>query len=202
MGNILEYIKNIGFFLILVAVVCNALPENGFKKYCRLFCGLVLVILVMSPINELLNFDGDITNIFTTKTYGAKVDELEYKLKLQEQLEMDNALEEYEKGIADVLEDIATDQGLEILDVKVSYTYESEDIVLDTLTFVLTENQTQKNNSNVRIEEINKVQIGADEISDIDDLSLSDRPKVIKFVEEAAKRLEIEASCINIIWEE
>ncbi len=215
MDNILEYIKNIGFFLILVSVVCNALPDNSFKKYCRLFCGLVLVIMVLSPIDAILNFDGDIADIFTTKTYGAKLDELESKLKLQEQLKLDTAMVEYEAGLKEMLDDIATEQGLNITCVKVAYEYDNEEeMVLTGLTFSLSNyNSADTNDDGINqvesIRGISNVDVkdstdhnSASSISDIDGLSLADRPKVIEFVREAAKRLEIDSSYINVIWTE
>ncbi len=231
MDNILEYIKNIGFFLILVSVVCNALPDNSFKKYCRLFCGLVLVIMVLSPIDAILNFDGDIADIFTTKTYGAKLDELESKLKLQEQLELDTAMVEYEAGLKEMLDDIATEQGLNITCVKVAYEYDNEEeMVLTGLTFSLSkldvakdgeeviDNASSHNSADTNDDGINQVESirgisnvdvkestdhnSASSISDIDGLSLADRPKVIEFVREAAKRLEIDSSYITVIWTE
>ena len=204
MGNILVYIKNIGFFLLLVSVVCNALPENSFKKYCKLFCGLVRVALVLTPIDSVLNYNGSISDIFTKKSYSAKLDELESRLKLQEQLNIENAMVEYEAGLIDILDDIASEQGLRIISVKVDYEYDSEnEMVLDRLIFKMgdwSKDSQPKDNKDIHtIDKVNKIEMG-NHITDIEGLSLEDRPKVIEFVENAAKRLEIESSYIEVIW--
>lgn len=215
MTGLLEYIKNIGFFLILVSVVCNALPENGFKKYCKLFCGLVLVVLVLTPINAILNFDGDIGEIFAAGSYEGQVKELESKLMMQEKLQMDTALEQYETGVAELLEDIATNQGLHIIDVDIEYSYgeQGDDIVLDCVCFVienirstsLIQTDDKMGNEATHIDKINidKIDISGEEsITDIDELSYGDRPKVLEFIKESASRLNIDEEIINIVWRE
>ncbi len=218
MTGLLEYIKNIGFFLILVSVVCNALPENGFKKYCKLFCGLVLVVLVLTPINAILNFDGDIGEIFAAGSYEGQVKELKSKLLMQERLQMDNALEQYENGVCQLLEDIATTQGIHILDVDIEYSYEEQgdDIVLDSVCFVLEDKATTSPQftgsqggsgdtyiENINIDKIDKIDISDKErITDIEDLSYGDRPKVLEFVKEAASRLNIDDGIVKIVWRE
>ena len=207
MGNILEYIKNIGFFLILVSVVCNALPENSFKKYCKLFCGLVLVALVITPIDSILNYNGNISDIFAKKTYGAKLDEMEIKLKLREQLNIENAMIAYEQELTDILEDIAAEQGLQIISSKVDYVYDNEnEMVLKGLIFKVGNQSRENQHTNVpnkvnKIENIKDIeQVREEYITDIEGLSLVDRPKVIEFIENTANRLEIEESYIEVIW--
>ena len=68
MGALLDYIKNIGYFLILMSLVSNVMPDNSYKKYCRMFCGLILVVLVINPFYEFLNYEGEIKDIFAMRS--------------------------------------------------------------------------------------------------------------------------------------
>lgn len=222
MDTLLIYIKNIGFFLILVSVICNALPENTYKKYCKLFCGLVLVVLVIAPFNEILNYDGDIADIFLSKSYQSDLIELEVRLKLQEEQQMQSALEQYEEELKNNLEGVAKEQGLYIEDVNINYTYsdESEDeLELQSIDITVNEYGTTANysgaygddrdtnsnkSSDINLDEIHiddieiNIDRGGDNDSGIDELSPADRPKVIKLIEDVAKLLGVETNLINV----
>lgn len=210
MDTLLGYIKNIGFFLILVSVVCNALPENSYKKYCKLFCGLVLVVLVITPFNEILNYDGDISDIFLNKSYQSQLIELEARLKLQEEQQMEGVIEQYEKELEVELDRAASEEGLQILDVDVNYTYSDEhdeQLELKSVDIYVTDDIIGEDNfesGDINLDEIHIDDIeinigeGGDNEQGIDKLSPGDRPKVLKFIERVAEMLGIETYLINV----
>ena len=78
------YIKEILFFLILTAVINNLLPNNSYKKYVRLFTGLILIIILISPILPYLKMDSaklgdytlDIENNNELESIERKLEEL------------------------------------------------------------------------------------------------------------------------------
>lgn len=51
------YVKEILVFLILTVIINNILPDNNYKKYIRLFTGLILIIIMISPILPYLKMD-------------------------------------------------------------------------------------------------------------------------------------------------
>lgn len=210
MDTLLGYIKNIGFFLILVSVVCNALPENSYKKYCKLFCGLVLVVLVITPFNEILNYEGDISDIFINKSYQSQLIELEARLKLQEEQQMEGVIEQYEKELEEELDRAASKEGLQILDIDVNYTYSdehAEQLELKSVDIYVADDIIGEDNfesSDINLDEIHIDDIeinigeGGDNEQGIDKLSPGDRPKVLKFIERVAEMLGIETYLINV----
>lgn len=226
MDTLLIYIKNIGFFLILVSVICNALPDNSYKKYCKLFCGLVLVVLVLNPFNEFLNYEGSIGDIFTNKSYQSKLTELEAGMKMMEEEQMELALKHYENELKDELKATADNEGLAILDVDVSYSDEDDVFKLEWIHLYVTNkenvNKKDENSENVNKEtenkeppnfsdlsDINVDEIHIDEIKidsneggdigqSINKLSPVDRPKVLKLIEKVAGLLGIETYMIKV----
>ncbi len=160
MDTLLIYIKNIGFFLILVSVICNALPDNSYKKYCKLFCGLVLVVLVLNPFNEFLNYEGNIGDIFTNKSYQSKLTELEAGMKMMEEEQMELALKHYENELKDELKATASNEGLVILDVDISYAEQDDEFKLNWIHLYVTDkenvNKKDENTENVNKEIVNK----------------------------------------------
>lgn len=57
-----EWLENISYFLVLGAVVVHLIPGEGYRRYVRFYLGLVLIMLVLTPIwnlkrTELPDFD-------------------------------------------------------------------------------------------------------------------------------------------------
>lgn len=45
-----SWMKNTAFYLVIMTAVLEVLPRNTYKKYVRFFTGLVLILLVLSPV--------------------------------------------------------------------------------------------------------------------------------------------------------
>ena len=110
MGILLNYIRNIGYFLILMSLVSNVMPDNSYKKYCRMFCGLILVVLVINPFYEFLNYNGELKDIFVDANYKSQVAELKSQLLIKEEGSVNRFKLEYEKLLANQLQGIAKEE--------------------------------------------------------------------------------------------
>lgn len=45
-----SWMKNTAFYLVIMTAVQEVLPGNTYKKYVRFFTGLVLILIVLSPV--------------------------------------------------------------------------------------------------------------------------------------------------------
>ena len=50
MEFVYNHIKNICGFMLLISLLLNIFPDMRYKKYIKLFAGLLLIILAMNPI--------------------------------------------------------------------------------------------------------------------------------------------------------
>lgn len=48
-----EWLQNLSFYLILVTAVTYVLPSNSYRKYIRFFTGLVLILMLLTPVLSL-----------------------------------------------------------------------------------------------------------------------------------------------------
>ena len=197
MDKLLEYIKNIGYFLILMSLVSNVMPDNSYKKYCRMFCGIILVVLVINPFYEFLNYDGDIKDIFVAASYESRVKELENQLKMNERSTKERAINEYEHLIVNELQGIAKNEDLFIVDAKIEFIEEPE-IQLTELKLLVTENIEDINEGNIddSLVKIDKITIGDSESNDSQ--SYMTNPKVLSFVGNAAEHLKLDSEIIVV----
>lgn len=51
-----EWIQNITFYLILVTLILQMLPEKSYRKYIQFITGLILILLLMEPILSFTKF--------------------------------------------------------------------------------------------------------------------------------------------------
>ena len=58
MNIVYEWIRTIAVYLILVTVLLTLVNGKTYKKYVELVCGMVLILIVVSPITKLLSLDG------------------------------------------------------------------------------------------------------------------------------------------------
>ena len=216
MGMLLEYIKNIGYFLILMSLVSNVMPDNSYKKYCRMFCGLILVVLVINPFYEFLNFEGDIKDIFAMTNYKSQAMELENQIKMSESGTREMAIKEYERLIVNELQGRAIEEGVYIMEAHVELT-EGEDIQLSRLKLTVTEKEVlegeeldgdfgeyidkdeeSEEGTKIRIEDISIGDIKEDNVQ-----SYITNPRALSFVRKAAEYLQIDEGIIDIeLYEE
>lgn len=60
MDNLIMTVKNICAFVLMITVVDNLLSSDVYKKYIRLFTGIVLIIMIIKPLYELPDAGKDI----------------------------------------------------------------------------------------------------------------------------------------------
>ena len=74
---IYEWIRNLAYYMILVTAVLQVAPEGGYRKYIRFFCGLLLVVLLASPVLSLLGAKTDFAQVLRSARYEETVQKME-----------------------------------------------------------------------------------------------------------------------------
>ena len=67
------WIRDIAFYTILMTVILHLLPEEGQKKYVRFFMGIVLMLVVLSPLLSVAGLSGTLDGIYAEQTYDAEL---------------------------------------------------------------------------------------------------------------------------------
>ena len=208
MGILLEYIRNIGYFLILMSLVGNVMPDNSYKKYLKMFCGLILVVLVINPFYEFLNYDGSIKDIFKGARFDSEVAHIKGMLISNEENAKAQAIREYENILKEELQYIANNEGLYILDVKVKIS-ENEEIELTSVDLYVTKDYEKYMDNNKMIgdegESDNKIVIDKISIGEKDEIATESEnrlnPSELVLIKEIADFLKIDSKLINVYGE-
>ena len=52
-----QWLKNITFYYIIVTLILQMAPNKEYRKYIQFFTGLVLILLLAEPIQNLMKID-------------------------------------------------------------------------------------------------------------------------------------------------
>lgn len=85
MKGILEWVKQIACYMVLVTVLADLLPKKNYEKYFRLFAGLVLILLVIQPVTGPLKLDRQILKMFEGIQYEGMAGEFRQRASEMEE---------------------------------------------------------------------------------------------------------------------
>lgn len=64
-----DWIQNIAVYLILVSAVMHAIPGKDYEKYIRFFSGLILILLLFTPLLNLTGMAEEFTSLYKSREY-------------------------------------------------------------------------------------------------------------------------------------
>lgn len=94
----MEYIRNIALFLVFVAFMDNVFAFGNMKKYIKLFCGIVLIFILLQPIKALVGEEIDIEELLMLNEIELRMDKLKDNLN-----EGENAFSVMEAKIREIV---------------------------------------------------------------------------------------------------
>ena len=111
------WIQDIAFYTLLMVVVLHVLPEKNQRKYLQFFMGVVLIILVMSPILQFTGLEQRLDETYAYHTYDRELqeflrrqEEIEAEYQARVETELERAHQEQEKAQQELEEEAATEQ--------------------------------------------------------------------------------------------
>ncbi len=103
MQAVYGWVKNIIYFMIFLAVVNNLLADSKYEKYIRFFAGMVLILLVVSPLTGKMRLDEQISSMFQSISLYNDASDLKSQLWNMDEKRLDQILGRYQDAVeADV----------------------------------------------------------------------------------------------------
>ena len=99
MGYIHAWVKNLVCFYILLTVVLHLLPKDNYQKYVRFFSGMLLTILVMSPVLSLMGSEEVLREKISQAGFFQEMDNLKLDTEHLEWQQKERYLQEYEHAL-------------------------------------------------------------------------------------------------------
>lgn len=136
--EIYRWMKNLAFFHVLTTAILHILPDKRYEQYIRLFMGLLLILLICTPVFSIFGKGEEFLEGFQMN-YGKKEQE---RLKteageIQENFLKEACGEETEKRIREILKE------QKIFSAEVDVTMEKELQVMIKISGEITERQRE-----------------------------------------------------------
>ena len=71
-----EWMKNIAFYMVLITAVIHILPNSDYKKYIRFFTGMVLVVMLATPLLKIFGMEHPLGSLYVSKEYQEQMIEI------------------------------------------------------------------------------------------------------------------------------
>lgn len=85
LGYFCEWIQKIAYYMILVTIVMQVAAGEGYRKYIRLFTGIILILFIVSPVIHFLGLDGEGFLLTAESEYEAAAEQIEEKIQRLEE---------------------------------------------------------------------------------------------------------------------
>jgi|GEM_PF-2569757 len=215
MSFIGEWIKHIVLLILLATFVDLILPNTNMKRYVKLVVGLLVILMILSPILQLFKFDFDrmlvsIDHLLTEKdsAFQLRLDEKKQDiLDLQETAVMNDVTLRWEQEMTTQIEQ---EFEVDVLDLNLVLKKNQEQVMVEECAIVLQERKFSQESSDLpsaeieRIEPVQVVSVDLSSSSEIRDQqgSITKKEKnlekkVLKFVQ---VEWNISVDKISISW--
>lgn len=114
MNSVYSWIKSIVFFLLIISIVNNLVGDSSYKKYINLVTGMILIILVVSPLTNLFNINEKIDYYFAKNTFEVDTEDINNKLIKIENEQKASIIKEYKNEIEKQTGELLEKEGLYI----------------------------------------------------------------------------------------
>lgn len=71
-----DWIQNIAYYLILMTAIIQVIPNKQYEKYIRFYMGLVIVLILCTPIIKILGMDKRVESTYHLHNYRIEFNEI------------------------------------------------------------------------------------------------------------------------------
>lgn len=126
MEQLMNWVRQIAFFLIFMSVFYQFVPDKKYKSYLKLFASLVLIVLTMNPLMELFDFQKQLDFNQDVFAYPREVEEFRLKAEQAQGQQYEDILKNYRQTVEEQLERMAERFGLYISSCDIELSGETE----------------------------------------------------------------------------
>lgn len=112
-----EWIQNLAFYLVIITAVLQILPGKSYKRYVQFFSGMVMILLMLTPIMKLSGIEEQFYKTYHSKEYELQREEIEKQKSYFENLDiLDFLPNEYQEDFTDKEE--AEKKNIEVEEIR------------------------------------------------------------------------------------
>lgn len=112
-GQIYQWMQNLAFYMVMVTAVMHVVPNPEYRRYIRFFTGLVLVIMLVTPVFKFLDMGDFWQDLYHSREYQEQVKKMEEAVGSLKEIDIGEYYEENRPGdMADMEEETKSGGGM------------------------------------------------------------------------------------------
>lgn len=123
MEEIYGWVRGLVFYLILMTMVLNLLPDKKYEKYLRLFTGMIFIMLVFRPFMDLGGLEERMAGVFERITFQNDAKLLQRELKDVSETRLSRLVDGYRQAVELDIKTMA--EGFSVVPVRVQVELET-----------------------------------------------------------------------------
>lgn len=152
--EILFIIRKIVIFSLISFVVLELVPKEEYKKYISLFTGMVLIIIIITPVYNLLNGKLNFSGVVEKELLKGEIMDMDMYFNKYDRMRVEAVVSEYKAEItADIIAVIESEQ-LVANSVEVSLNTDVESANFLEITAITASVSKKYEDESIRIREI------------------------------------------------
>lgn len=122
----MEWIARIAMFYLLSVLIQQLLPSGKYRKYIRLYMGLLLIWLVLAPVTEWLQSSDHWEKVWEQVWDAMEKQELHLEAEAGSEWRWRQILEEYRKRVEETAARITEEEGYDLRECVVEFNEDTE----------------------------------------------------------------------------
>ncbi|HHX12824.1 MAG TPA: stage III sporulation protein AF [Clostridiales bacterium] len=118
MDRIYEWVRSIVIYMILNTVIMNLIGKSSYKKYISVISGMILVLIIITPILEIMKIEDTIDLYIASSDSSMEVASFKDSLRKMEEDKIDEIFAQYKENIWNDVETILQDEELKLADLS------------------------------------------------------------------------------------
>ncbi len=115
MDTIYNWIRNVVIYMILNAIVMNLLGNKSYKKYVSIVSGMILVLIIISPLMNYLDLEDTLDYYLQANDFAVETSEFKNDLNRMEEAQSDAIFAGYEEKIKLQVEKLLQEEKLKLI---------------------------------------------------------------------------------------
>jgi len=165
--EIYSWIKNIVIYMLLNTIIMNLLGNKSYKKYAGIISGMILVLIVISPLMKLMSLDDNLDYYLRFNEFNIDTIEFQNSLSVVEESQREAVFGIYEDKIIERTRELLMEEGIYPESIRVEIDDDVNSASFGKITgFVIVARQAdeagKKKDTRIRIDdiEVSRVTVG------------------------------------------
>ena len=116
LATLSDVVRNIVVLIILVTILDLVLPRSDFRPFVNMVVGLVLMLMLLSPLRSLLNLPGALDPVWEMQMSVSQSD-IDARQALMDQMNWDLTLDRFRNLVKEKISSVLVEEGLEVVEL-------------------------------------------------------------------------------------